>query len=160
MLPSKFTSAVLTVCFLLAGAAANASVASQTRAYNGCIAFLKLSPTKQVQVARRTPYSLAQTLNACRLLKRNGLAKNIYLDGQYTQWKKDRDAWERANRSEESSSNSGSISDPNRSSDTTTGICYSDFSCGSTGTPVSNRFSCPGSTSSFQAGAGSACERY
>ena len=159
MLPSKIMSILLTLCFFFAGAAANASVASQTRAYQGCIAFLKLSPSKQAQVARRTPYSLTQTLNACHLLKRNGLAKNIYLDGQYAQWKKDRDAWERANRSEESNS-SGPTTDPNRSSDSTTGICYNDFSCASGGTPVSNRISCPGSTSSFQAGAGSACERY
>ena len=145
----------LSFCLFTYAAPAEASYQKVVTAYKGCMQFLKMSRDRQAEVARRTPYSLSQTLWGCNLMKKNGLAKSLYLEGVYDQWKKDSAAWERANRNRRSSNE-----DERTSHSHSTGTCYSGLSCTGSATETNARVMCPGTTSSFKPQIGGSCERY
>jgi hypothetical protein len=59
----------------LGGPASATSPSEVTRGYQACMQFLKFSPQKQRQVAKKAGYPLATVLNGCRYQKKIGLAR-------------------------------------------------------------------------------------
>lgn len=114
-----------------------ASVEGVTRAYNGCMTFLKMSKEEQIEIARRSGHSFEQTILACKVMKRNGLKKSIYYERVYGRN-------QIAQRNRPSGSPQNHVRSPHD-----VGICYPAPNCNGTGYET-YRFRCSG-ISSFKA---------
>jgi len=70
--------------FLFTGLAAHALTPAEVRSsYYACMNFLKMSPAKQLVVARRTQYTLTQIRWACNEQKRVGLSGLLKNEREY-----------------------------------------------------------------------------
>jgi hypothetical protein len=75
--------------------------------YYACLDFLRASPARQAKIAEGSGYSLEEVRWACRLLKRNGLARTRRLNREYAEAQSRRNQGGSSSRREEPRSCAG-----------------------------------------------------